>query len=425
MTPGVYGGQKKVRRTSMPKMKLTAQAVKGLPAPESGRVDYQDELVPGLVLRVSAAGTKSYSVSYWKNGRRPRVTLGDASVLKLADAREKARDILRDVKIGIDPAADKREERGAITFAKLAREYVERWAKVRKAPKGAREDQLRIEKVLIARWGSLKAHEVRKRDVVKLLDEYADAGKPYARNRMQALVSKIYNFGIKRDAVDVNPAKGIDREPEEPRKRVLSDDELKIVLPLFDKEGMAGLGFRLLLLTGQRPTEVFGMRWSEIEGDVWMLPKERTKNRNSKYAPDFHLVPLSTQARAVLRDLKLFDNDGGYVFPSPARKDATKQSTRPFLGYQKAARRVKDAAELDGDWNIYDLKSTCLTGLERLGFPGAVVSAVANHLPTSVTRQHYSFHDFADEKRKALGKWGKHVAKIDPTTKADVVELRR
>ena len=396
----------------MPKKKLTNQVIKSIKPPDTGRVDYQDEILPGLILRVSASGQKSFSVSYWQRGKRPRVTLGDASLLSLAEAREQAREILRDVKLGLDRAKEKRQEREADTFAELSRRYVERWAKVRKSPKSAREDELKIEKVLIPLWGSWTAADVRKRDVVTLLDEYVDNGHPYAANRVQALVSKIYNFGIERDEVEVNPARGIRRQPEKPRERVLTDDELKTVLSLFHAEGLAGLGFRLLLLTGQRPGEIFGMRWSEVDGDVWSLPAERSKNGRP------NLVPLSTAARAILLELKAHDNGSGFVFPSP-------QHDKAFLYYETAARRVKAEAKLSEPWNIYDLKSTCLTGLERLGVPGSVISAVANHAPTTVTSRHYAFHDFAEEKRHALNAWGRHVEKLDPTTKADVVRLRR
>jgi len=393
-------------------MKLTAQAIKGLPTPATGRTDYQDITVPGLVLRVSASGKKSFSVSYWKRGKRPRVTLGDASLLDLTDARKRARDLLRDVRLGIDPAAEKREREQAITFAKLAGKYLELWAKPRKAAKGAREDELKIEKLLLPRWGSWKAKDVRKRDVIALLDEIVEAGKPYAANRLQALISKIYNFGIRRDAVDVNPASGIDREPERARERVLTDDELRTLLPLFREEGLSGLGLEFLLLTGQRPGEVFGMRWSEVEGDVWSLPAERSKNGRA------NLVPLSHEARRVLQSLREFDSGSGFVFPS--RKYGVHLSN-----YSLASNRVREKAGLADDWRVYDLKSTTMTGLERLGVAGPVVSAVANHAPTTITRRHYAFYDFADEKRDALDRWGRHVDALDPATSATVVKFRR
>ncbi len=410
----------------MPKTKLTAQAVKGLPPapPEKGRVDYQDTVLPGLVLRVSSSGTKSYSVSWWQDGARPRVTLGvDESSpkkgpaakverLTLTKARAKAKEVLQAARIGADPAAERRERRQAPTFAELAREYVERWAKPRKEPKGAREDENRVERVLIPRWGRLKAQDVRKRDVVELLDEYVDEGKVAAANRVQALVSKIYNFGIERDAVAVNPAQGIRRQKEQPRVRVLDDAELKVLLPLFRDEGLAGLGFELLLLTGQRPKEVFGMRWSEVDGETWDLPAERSKNGRP------NSVPLSRQARAVLGRSREYDPGSGWVFPSI--RDA-----KPFTNYGKHARRLKAKAKLAEPWNVYDLKSTCLTGLERLGFPGQVIAAVANHAPATVTARHYALYDYSREKAEALQAWGDHIEKLDPATKGKVVRMRR
>lgn len=418
----------------MPKIKLTAPAVKGLPVPPSGRVDYQDETLPGLVLRVAASGRKTYSVSYWLRGKRPRVTLGisddspkrgpgvtDLERLSLADARDRARDVLQGVKIGLDPAAERREKREAATFAELAREYLKRHAKAKKTAKGAREDERRIENVLLPRWGAWPAGEIRKRDVVALLDEYEDAGKPYARNRMAALLSKVFNFGLDRDVAGLttNPAaRLVDHDLEKPRRRVLSDDELKVLLPLFRDAGLAGLGFRFLALTAQRPGEVFGMRWSEVDGGVWSLPKERTKNRRSRFAPDVHKVPLSTQAREVLQELRAYDNGSGYVFPSPKKG-------KPFTSYYAEARAIRKAAALEEDWEVYDLKTTVLTGMQGLGFPPHVQSAVANHLVDSVTARHYALGTYEAEKAEALQAWGDHVAKLDPATRAKVVKLRR
>ena len=63
----------------MPKKRLTVRGLQALKAPAQGRIDYHDETLPGLVLRVAVSGRKSYSVQYRKNGKRPRVTLGDAN----------------------------------------------------------------------------------------------------------------------------------------------------------------------------------------------------------------------------------------------------------------------------------------------------------------------------------------------------------
>ena len=183
---------------------------------------------------------------------------------------------------------------------------------------------------------------------------------------------------------------------------------------VFREEGVVGMGFRLLLLLGVRPKEMFGALWSEIDlkKREWSLPATRSKNGRP------NLVPLSRPARDVLRELKAHDNRSGFVFSSVQRG-------KPIAAYQKHMTRVREAARLADDWRIYDLRAACLTGLQRLGIPGAVISAVANHAPTNITERHYSMYDFLSEKKKALDRWGRHVEKLDPATKADVVELRR
>lgn len=107
------------------------------------------------------------------------------------------------------------------------------------------------------------------------------------------------------------------------------------------------------------------------------------------------------------------------MFPSPTRKDT------PFTNYGAAARRVQKAAKLADDWRVYDLKSTALTAMkEQLNVPPHVLSAIANHLSGSITDQHYAFGSYETEKREALEAWGRHVEKVDPATRADVVELK-
>jgi integrase len=407
----------------MPRIKLTTQSIKALRVPSTGRVDYEDEVVRGLFVRVSSTGTKSYSVSWWHDGQRPRVTLGvtedsrkrgpaaHVERLTLADARDRAQKVLAGVQLGADPAAERRERKADATFEEVCKEYLQRHAKPKKSKRAAREDELRIERVLLPRWGSRKANAITKRDVIELLDEYRDAGKGVASNRLAALLSAIFNIGIERNlpGVVINPASGlVDRDFEQPRTRVLTDDELRVLLPLFRGEGLAGLGFRFLLLTGQRPSEVFGATWSEIDGEVWKLPKARSKNRRSKHAPDVHIVPLAPAAIAVLDDLREVSDRtaAGFIFPS-------RIEGKPFTGYQKAAERVMAAAKLKEDWQVYDLKSTALTGLAQLGTPPHVVSAIANHISATVTSRHYAFPDLTAAKAEALAAWAEHVEALE------------
>lgn len=426
----------------MPRLRMTAKSVESIPLPPPGertRLDYWDEDVRELVLRVSA-GRKVWAVSYFdQERRRQRVTLGPygrpPSGLGLADAREKARETLAQARVGMDPARELRERKAARSFGDLAADYLEHWARKKKSPKHAREDERRIDKVLLPRWKGRKAGEIRRGDVVELLDEIERERGPISRNRLAALLSKIFNFAIDRDlyGVERNPALRLaDRDLENVRKRPLSDDELRRVLPLFREQGAVGLGFYLIALTGCRPVEVFGARWSEFDLDagLWRIPRERLKQRRSRYCPEHHAVPLSAQARKVVNELRSYDLGTGYVFPSRIGRPGgkSKRDPVPYLAWAAEARAVRSQSGID-DWELYDLRSTVATGLEHLRFAPHVVSAVLCHILDSVTGQHYQRGTYDVDKAEALAAWGEHLASLDPSLSsgegAKVVEIRK
>ena len=211
------------------------------------------------------------------------------------------------------------------------------------------------------------------------------------------------------------------------RERVLSDTEIaEIWRAAGDAARPYGTIIRLLILTGQRRSEVAGMTWSEISEDLttWKLPGERTKNRVA------HSVPLSAAVcdlfRATLpRDAKETEqvlNDwrasGALVLPGAGGT--------PFAGWPKA-KRALDAAILDArvkvaaatgtapaplaPWSVHDLRRTVATGLQRLGVRLEVTEAVLNHISGSRggIAGVYQRHDWATEKRAALDAWASHV----------------
>src|SRR5690349_18561866 len=98
----------------MPKVLLTDRRITAI-KPRSSRVEYVDKKVPGLALRVTPTGAKSWTVRYRHRGRLRRLTLGDLALISLADARERARDHLHDASKGKDPATEKQAGRRAET----------------------------------------------------------------------------------------------------------------------------------------------------------------------------------------------------------------------------------------------------------------------------------------------------------------------
>jgi hypothetical protein len=256
------------RTASLGRIALTDRTVRALKPPKEGRLDVWDEDYPGLGLRISASGRRTWIQMYRMGKTLRRLTLGRFPTLSLADAREKAIDALRDADKGNDPGRRKAEDRHAETFADLAREYIERHARKKRS---GREDirllngsphKKKTGKTphvpLVTRWGIRRIKDIKRRDVRELLDEIVERGAPIMANRTLAFVRKMFNFAIEREWLDTNPCHMVKRPaPDRQRQRVLNEDEVRAVWKALDEEHpiIAAL-FRIRLLTAQRGSEV-------------------------------------------------------------------------------------------------------------------------------------------------------------------------
>ncbi|MGH8544066.1 MAG: tyrosine-type recombinase/integrase [Gammaproteobacteria bacterium] len=363
----------------------------------------------GFGVRVSGTtGEKKFVLRYTVDGKRKRMTLGTYPGVSLASARERAREIVVAVDQGLDPAEEKKKRAEAPTFRELAEEYLERHAKPKK--RSWRYDQRMLGGYLLDPWGDRKAAEVTRFDVMTLLDEIADGGAPYAANRVRALVSKIYSFGIKRGYVEVNPVVLVPR-PASPRSRdrVLREDELgRLWKALDDKEPDPKTGeprrltselmaahFRLRLLTAQRGIEVLSMRWEDVDGDWWTIPAGVSKNKLA------HRVPLPPQAKVILKALRPDSKGSEWVLPSPGGGHLR------WVG--KAAREIQDRVGFN--WKPHDLRRTAATLMTSMGVSRLVVSKILNHVESGVTAV-YDRSSYDSEKRQALILWGNRVERI-------------
>src|SRR4029434_3149910 len=210
----------------MPTTNFTAKGLSAL-KPATVRIDYWDESLPGFGLRITPDGQKTWTVMYRFGGRKRRYTLGAYPTLSLADARKIAREAQRSVGLGIDPAATKKAERLADSFAELAEQYVERYAKPRK--KSWREDARIIANKLNPLFGNMRAQDVTRADVRMLCEKIAQSA-PIEANRTLATCRKLYNWAISQDLVEANPCVQIPAPGQErQRDRVLSHDEVSAV----------------------------------------------------------------------------------------------------------------------------------------------------------------------------------------------------
>src|SRR5580765_67585 len=262
----------------MPAVNLTDRFVAGVRT--TSRENYFDLKVKGLTLRATATGAKSWAFTYRVGGKPSQwLTLGTYPALNLADARKLALEHRRAVDVdGRDPVAEKRAAAIAanepppvapavFTFADFVPTFIA-FQKGRK--KTWDDDRDKIARYLTPAWGPLPLRDITRRHVHELLDSVAGKGLTIGVNRLQSIISRIFTVALDRSLIDAHPvARMIKRFDEQPRTRVLSDDEIRALWRGLDAQpGAASDAIRLRLVLGQRADETAGMRWSELDLDA-------------------------------------------------------------------------------------------------------------------------------------------------------------
>jgi integrase len=394
----------------MPKMKLSELAVARMKAPNAGRVEVWDSVLPAFGLRVSATGRKVWIAAVRKPGSAnpARQSIGTYPELSLADARTAARALMA------DPAGVVAEQKRAkaATVGAVVAEFIGRYQK----PRNRRwRDVERLLLRELAPWSDWPIGDIAKRDVIALLDVTADRA-PVMANRLLAHIRKLFSWAVERSILDASPVAGVKAPARETsRDRVLTDAELVAVWRACDGLGWPfGPLVRLLIATGARRDEVARMAWPQVDHDaaLWTLPREQTK------ADRAHTVALSDLALDILEALPRLGD--GLVFPA-----SRQGSANPVSGFSVAKRRLDALSGVSG-WRFHDIRRTVATGLQRLGVRLEVTEAVLGHVSGSRAGivAVYQRHAYADEKAAALAAWGRHVESLIRPEPAKVVKLR-
>ena len=332
-------------RNEMP-TKLTAVSIEKIPLPATGRIDVYDDQVPGLVLRVSSTGTKSWSFTYRVYHKPKRLSLGGYPGVSLKLARERAREARGSIQRGEDPVATKKAEeldRQRNGFAACARDFVVKYCKPKLRTWS--EVESAFERLAIPKWGDRPVKEIRRRDVVELLEVVAEK-TPYQANHLRAYLSRFFRWCIEREIIpEINPVTGVTRSIKPvARSRILSDAEIVALWSATEKLGgaFAACG-RVLLLTGMRRDEAGLLRWGELDGSFACLPATRIKsNRDMK-------VALSSTAKAIIEGMPRFDKCD-YVFSTNGKS--------PISGWSKAKDKITElmTTELGGEVPIWIIR---------------------------------------------------------------------
>jgi integrase len=395
----------------MPKVVLTDRFVSNAKAQGVPQLDYFDEGTPGLALRVSSRGRKTWTFHYTspRDGKRARLTIGTYPATTLASARGLATEARGAIEEGNDPRL---HASGAMTVAALVDSYLEKHV----APlRSATEIERRIRKNIVPVIGDVRLSDFHRRDVNRCVDPITKRGSPIEATRAFEDLRAMLRWAVNRGDLDHNPIGGMKKPAtSKPRERVLSDDEIRTMwagLPtVLAKSPTCQRIIKLCLVTAQRVGEVAGMRRAELDlkQALWSLPGSRTKNGHP------HSVPLSDEAIGIIKEA-LADADKTFVFPSG---DAAMHARAVAKTIARATEASKDHPK--GRFGLtpftaHDLRRTALTGMARLAVAPIVIGHVANHRTTTkagMTLAVYVQHQYEKEKRGALELWAGRLAGI-------------
>ncbi|SHE76491.1 Integrase [Modicisalibacter ilicicola DSM 19980] len=374
----------------------------------------------GLYLMIPRKGAPYWMLRYTFAGKRRELTLDKYADRSLAEAREKAVEVQRAIRNGVDPLEErKREEQIKIhTVRELFGDWHHDLEKRLKHPNIPKRI---FEKEVSPSIGHLTLERVTPMDVRAIIRKVASSGRPAIANDTLMYLKQLFNHAIKLGLLTYNPAAAFNVNDaggiEKSRDRALSLSEIHHVFQVFRENSDSFsrdnyLACALLLVLGVRKAELTEAQWSEfdLKSRRWELSAARSKTGTGI------AIPLPPQAVGWLEELKIRACGSDYVFPN------RRSSKRPYMGKDTLNRAIaKQFGKEPGkkpqpenkmgniaEFTVHDLRRTCRSLLAAVGVPGHVAERCLNH-KLKGTEGIYDRHDYFNERKEALTKVAKLV----------------
>jgi integrase len=409
--------------------RLTDITVRNL-KPQADRYEVRDAISPVRVV-VQPSGYKSFIIRYRSplDGKPAKLTL--TAGISLAAARKEAADALYEVEKRRDPSAAKKAAKSkaataaATTFHAVAEEYLKLECGMRRdgdkvvfVPpthrlplRTAARRLADLERLIFPTFGNRPVAEIRRREIVKLLDKIQTDNGPVMADRVLAIIRSLFNWHAARDDDFRSPiVRGMARTKteERARSRKLNDDELRAIWTTAGKTAPPfGAFVQFLLLTAARRAEAARMTWNELSGTDWTLPASRNKTKK------YDLVrPLSVPAQSILANLPRIANCE-FVFTA---------GSRPFNSFSRAKAAFDAACGVAEPWTLHDLRRTARSLMSRAGVNSDHAERCLGHVIGGV-RGTYDRHEYYAEKKHAYDALAALIQRIANPPRGNVTQM--
>jgi integrase len=388
--------------------KLTPAFVAKAAPPADGAAElvYWDETQKGLGLAVTKGGHRTFVVSYRAVGRKRRMHLKHG--LTLTDARKEAKAILGTVAKGGDPLGERRQAVRAKseTLKAIVDEYL---AKEGDRLRSIDERKSVLERLVLPKLGSRQIEDIRRTDLVRLLDHIAsERGAPMADHTL-AFVRRVMSWHAYRSDTFRSPiVRGMarTRPGQRRRQRVLADAEIRALWRAAEASRSAfGFLAQYLLLTATRRCEASAMKRSEVCGEEWVIPEERYKTGLKL------VIPLSLAALAVLDKVPKVGKIE-FVFTTGKNSISGFSKFKRALDHKMLAELRKETPDATlPRWTLHDLRRTARSLMSRAGIPSDHVERALGNVVGGI-RGVYDLYEYYDEKKHAFEAFAALVERI-------------
>lgn len=378
--------------------------------------------VAGLCLRVKDSGARSWVLRKMLNGRRVERGLGGYPETTLAQAIDRARQAIDQIRNGIDPAAERRARRKTAdrTFKSVAEAYIAAHRAGWKNAKHAEQWASTLATYAYPVIGDKHVAEVTKADVIQIIEPLW-ATKTETATRVRSRIELVLNYAVQREyrPEGLNPARWRGNlDAALPRARKVAKVEHHAALPIDGMhafmqrlravQGMGARALEFAILTAARSGEVRGATWAEVDlqAGVWTVPADRMKSGRE------HRVPLSERALELLEALPRFaDAEPDYIFPGVGGKPLSDMTLTAALRRMKVDATAHGFRSTFRDW-----------AAERTAAPAEVAEMALAHVVGSATEAAYRRGDLFEKRRELMGLWARF---IDTPPAAGIVRALR
>jgi len=392
-------------------MKLTATQIKNVKPTEKPQKLSDGG---GMFLLIQPTGAKLWRLSYRYDGKQKTLSLGKYPIVGLAEARERRHELKKMLEQGIDPGAARKATKTADsnTFEFLAKEWHEKF-KATWSKSHASRIWRRLEKDVMPYLGARPVKDITPPELLATMRRIEGRGAVETAHRVLQSCGAIFRYGIATGRADRDISADL-RGAIPPTKvkhhpSITDPDSLgKLLCQIDGYEGseIARCALRLAPLVFVRPGELRHAEWSEInlDGGEWRIPAVKMKMREQ------HIVPLSTQAVAILRDLLPLTGSGSYVFPS-VRTDTRPMSENTVNAALRRLGYTKD--EMTG----HGFRSVASTLLHEQGWPSAAIERQLAHGERNKVKAAYNYAQYLEERREMMQSWSDYLDGLKSETR--------